>query len=75
MKHCIHCDRAVQPTKFFSFAWFILWCLTFFGGIIYLVYYFMFKGKQCPICRGDDFKVKAGETQFVAWNDRENKLR
>lgn len=58
MKHCVHCDREVRPIKKFSWGWFLIWCITFVGGIVYIIYYAFFKKKECPICRSKDLRSK-----------------
>jgi hypothetical protein len=58
MKYCVSCDQMVKPVKKFNWAWFLLFCLTGIGGIFYLMYYFLLKGKQCPMCYGASFRSK-----------------
>ena len=53
MKYCVWCERNVRPLKYFSWGWFLFWCLTMLGGIVYVACY-LFKAKECPICRGRD---------------------
>lgn len=51
MRYCENCNQKVAPRKKFSIVWFLLLCLTWVGGIVYLVYYFIIKrAHKCPIC-------------------------
>ena len=51
MKYCKSCQREVKPVKKFSWPIFILGALLFgVGAIVYLLYYWLLKSKQCPIC-------------------------
>jgi len=43
---CPLCKRNVAATKRFNWLAFI-----FFGGLIYLLWFWIFKGHECPICR------------------------
>ena len=58
IKHCIYCDRKVNPAK--KINWFILILLLlitdFTYSFIYVPYYILVKRKHCPICNGTDFK-------------------
>jgi len=49
---CELCDRPITPVKSkFSWAWFILFCFSGIGGIIYIIYHILFKKKnRCPLC-------------------------
>lgn len=58
MRYCVACQRSVRPLKHFSWVAFLLWCLTGIGGFVYLLYYLIFKRRECPICRGKSFKAK-----------------
>jgi cell division septal protein FtsQ len=58
MKYCVECERNVNPRKRFSFAWFIIMCLTGIGGIVYVLYYALLKRKSCPICGSGRLKRK-----------------
>lgn len=55
MKYCKNCKQNVEPTKKFSFGWFIVNCLWLVGGVVYIIY-FISKKKTCPICKGDNFE-------------------
>ena len=49
--YCGMCERQVVGKKKFSWILFILGVLLFgVGAFIYLVYYFFFQAKKCPIC-------------------------
>ncbi len=51
MKYCKNCQQKVKPVKKFSWITFLLGCLLFgVGGAVYLLYYWILKRKQCPIC-------------------------
>jgi len=42
----------VDPVKKFNWPLFLLLCITIGGGIIYLLWYFIFAKKAfCPICK------------------------
>ncbi|MBC3888350.1 hypothetical protein GH810_08510 [Acetobacterium paludosum] len=56
MKHCSDCGQNVIPTKKFSIVWFLINCLWLVGGIVYIVYYFAFKKKTCPLCGCSSFE-------------------
>jgi len=69
MKYCCDCQRNVQPSKKFSFGWFIVNCLWLIGGIVYILYFIFGKKKVCPICGGnhleasrEDIVTTSGET-------------
>ena len=51
MKYCNKCKREVEPTKEFSWAWFLLGLICFgVGAIAYLLYYLALKPRdRCPI--------------------------
>src|ERR1700738_369872 len=66
MKYCTTCGQNVNPTKKFSFGWFILNCLWIIGGGVYLLYWMALKKKACPICHGHQLK---GSREAI---DREN---
>lgn len=55
MKKCVYCDKAIKPRKRFSIGWFLVFCLTGIGGLIYILYYALLKRAECPICGGDRF--------------------
>ncbi len=57
MKFCKHCDKQVNPSRKFSFIWFILItiCTIGWGFWIYPAYYLLFKSTKCPICGGNTF--------------------
>lgn len=65
MRYCVACERMVRPIKHFSWAAFLLLCLTMIGGVFYLLYYWIMKKKECPICRGKDF-MKREPSQTAA---------
>jgi hypothetical protein len=51
MKYCKSCEREVKPVKKFSWVIFLLGLLAVgVGAAIYLLYYWLLKSKQCPIC-------------------------
>lgn len=50
-KRCSYCEKFVAPSKDFSWAWFLFFCLTGIGGILYILYYLFFKSRVCPICK------------------------
>ncbi|XER13279.1 hypothetical protein SATMO3_35300 [Sporomusa aerivorans] len=58
MKFCICCKQIVYPTKKVNWILLMLLCLITSGGwvVIYIPYYFLFKGKKCPICNGNEFR-------------------
>ena len=58
MKYCTTCGQNVNPTKKFSFAWFILNCLWIIGGGVYIIYWIALKRKTCPICHGHQLESK-----------------
>jgi len=60
MKYCTACNQNVTPTKKFSILWFLINCLWLIGGLVYVLYYFMFKKKVCPICNGSQFTNSEG---------------
>lgn len=60
---CPLCNRAIVPEKKFSWGWFLLLCVTGIGGIFYLIHYFIFKKKQCPIC-GNKRLMKAAPEEI-----------
>lgn len=57
-KYCTLCDRMVAPNKRFSWAIFLLLCITGIGGIFYLLWYFFFTGKSCSICGNKNLKSR-----------------
>ena len=55
MRYCPYCQRDVKPKKNINWFILILMCIAT-GGlwlIIYIPYYFLFKGVCCPICNSD----------------------
>ena len=52
MRYCPYCQRQVHPVM--KTNWFILIFMTLITAglwlIPYVIYYFMFKHGQCPIC-------------------------
>ena len=63
MRYCVACQRPVRPVKHFSWPAFLLFCLTMVGGIFYLLYYWLFKRPECPICRGKAFLKRPPEAE------------
>ena len=60
MKYCTACERNVSPKKKFNWVIFVLGLLS--AGIIstlYVIYYFLFQKRQCPICYGKSFTKSA----------------
>jgi len=51
---CNLCNRNVIARKKFNWIAFLVLCLTGIGGIFYIIYW-IFKGKRCPICDGNNF--------------------
>jgi hypothetical protein len=50
LRHCPNCNLNVDARPKFSWAWFLLLLLvTFFGGLLYLIYYAL-KRDRCPVC-------------------------
>jgi len=58
MKYCTTCGQNVNPTKKFSFAWFILNCLWIIGAGVYIIYWIALKKKTCPICHVHQLESK-----------------
>lgn len=54
-KWCSLCNRNVVPQKKFNWLLFIVLFLTAIGWFLYLLYYFIIKGKKCPICGNKSF--------------------
>ena len=66
MKYCKNCNQNITPTKKFSILWFLINCLWIVGGVFYVLYYFMFKKKTCPICNSSNFENVNQESAFVS---------
>ena len=50
LRYCPYCNLNVDARPKFSWAWFLLLLLvTFFGGLLYLLYYAL-KPDRCPVC-------------------------
>jgi|GEM_PF-1384288 len=64
MKYCKNCTQNVQPTKKFSFMWFIINCLWIVGGGVYIIYFIM-KKKTCPMCGDTNFEHKHSKEQIA----------
>lgn len=53
---CDSCRRHILPIKIFNRrAFFMLFLITFIGGIIYLIYYMVSSGDTCPICKQNKY--------------------
>ena len=54
---CNNCGTGVQPTKKFSWFWFIILLLAFgVPGFIYLIYYWTKSKNICPNCNKNLYK-------------------
>ncbi len=58
MKYCTTCGQNVNPTKKFSFAWFLLNCLWIIGAGVYIIYWIALKKRTCSVCHGHQFERK-----------------
>ncbi len=54
MKYCKYCAQQVEPTKKINWLLLLVMCAITGGSwlFIYVLYYFLFKSKVCPICGG-----------------------
>ena len=74
MKYCQACQQNVVPVKKFSIGCFLLWCLSLIGGLVYVFYYLLMKGRNiCPICGGKQLseltQVNVNQTAYTPTTD------
>lgn len=50
VKFCPLCERKVEPVKKFSWPIFLILFLTIGGWLLYLLWFFIFAKRVCPIC-------------------------
>lgn len=75
MRHCVYCERDVRPVKRPSIILLaVLVVLSFFFTLVgvglialYLFYYVFLQRKECPICRGKNFRFT--EQQRSEWSE------
>ena len=59
MRYCEYCERYVKPVKKWSWFWFLFGLLFFgIGAVVYILWYWLFAGKKCPICGGEKLTRK-----------------
>jgi len=61
---CVNCGHDVTPVRRFNFGRFILLSLftLFWGTIPYLIYRFLKKSKDCPVCGGNVYTISRKPT-------------